>query len=71
MMAQSESATTHEELAYSILVLERQLEAYRRLHEEEVAAMYQVLNEIKEQILRAGEQQIRSESRSEGAGWQE
>ena len=70
-MARSESATTHEELAYSILVLERQLEAYRRLHEEEVAAMYQVLNEIKERILRVGEQQIRSECQSEGADWQE
>ncbi|KKM20495.1 hypothetical protein LCGC14_1644880 [marine sediment metagenome] len=70
-MVQSESGITHQELAYSILVLERQLEAYRRLYEEEMAAMHQTLNEIKNRILTVGEQQIPVKLQVDSAGKQE
>ncbi|NOZ72266.1 MAG: hypothetical protein GXP38_10190 [Chloroflexi bacterium] len=34
-------------LAYAVLVLERQLEAYQRLHEEDIASLHAALQEIK------------------------
>ena len=67
-MAQPEFGSTHKELAYSILVLEQQLKAYRRLHEEEMAAMHQVLDEIKARILEVGQHQNATTLFSEDAG---
>jgi len=42
-------------LAYAALLLERQLESYQRLHEEEMAALREALHELKSRILAMGE----------------
>lgn len=48
----SVSQSHHErELAYAVLVLERQLNAYRRLHEEDLTALRQAIEELKEKIV--------------------
>jgi len=39
------------DLAYAVLVLERQLEATRRLHEEDIASLRAALEELKARIL--------------------
>lgn len=44
-----------QELAYAALILERQLESYQRLHEEEMAALREALHELKSRILTLGE----------------
>lgn len=46
------------ELAYATLLLERQLESYQRLHEEEMAALREALHELKSRILALGELQL-------------
>ena len=40
------------ELAYSVLLLEQQLESYQKLHWEELAALWETLTELKKRILR-------------------
>jgi len=47
-MSQSDK---QKELAYAALLLERQLESYQRLHEEEMAALREALRELKDRIL--------------------
>lgn len=50
------------ELAYAALLLERQLESYQRLHEEELAALHEALQELKRRILAlSGEQAKRAD----------
>jgi|GEM_PF-4661225 len=39
------------ELAYAALVLEKQLIAYQKLHEEELQALWEALAELKKRIL--------------------
>ena len=39
------------DLAYNVLLLERQLEAYQKLHEEEWAAIRKALAELKARVL--------------------
>lgn len=39
------------ELAYAALLLERQLDSYQKLHEEEMAALRKALTELKRRIL--------------------
>jgi hypothetical protein len=39
------------DLAYNVLLLERQLEAYQELHEEEWAAIRKALAELKARVL--------------------
>lgn len=41
------SPSGEHDLAYAILVLERQLDAYQRLHEEDMASLRAALQEIK------------------------
>jgi hypothetical protein len=43
------------ELAHAILVLERQLNAYQRLHEEDLAALRQSIEELKGRIIALGD----------------
>ena len=40
-----------EELAYAVLLLERQLESYQKLHAEEMEALWKTLAELKRRIL--------------------
>ena len=44
-------AQDHKELAYSVLLLERQLESYQKLHLEEMEALWKTLAELKKRIL--------------------
>ena len=39
------------ELAYAALLLEKQLESYQKLHEEEMQALWHALAELKARIL--------------------
>ncbi len=39
------------DLAYAVLVLERQLDAYQRLHEEDIASLRAAVQELKARIL--------------------
>ncbi len=43
-----------QELAYALLVLERQLNAYQRLHQEDLVALRSDLEELKDQVLARG-----------------
>jgi hypothetical protein len=43
-------AQDHKELAYSVLLLERQLESYQKLHLEEMEALWKTLAELKKRI---------------------
>jgi hypothetical protein len=51
--SQSESRTNPKEhdLAYAVLMLERQLDTYQRLHEEEIASLRAAMKELKRRIL--------------------
>lgn len=40
-----------EGLAYAVLLLERQLESYQKLHAEEMEALWKTLAELKKRIL--------------------
>jgi hypothetical protein len=40
-------AQDHKELAYSVLLLERQLDSYQKLHVEEIEALWKTLAELK------------------------
>ncbi len=48
--AQSHS-TSERDLAYALLVLERQLQATKRLHEEDIASLEAALAELKARLL--------------------
>ena len=45
------SSHSEKELAYALLVLERQLNAYQRLHQEDLVALRSALEELKGQIV--------------------
>ena len=45
------SIHSEKELAYALLVLERQLNAYQRLHQEDLVALRSALEELKGQIV--------------------
>lgn len=47
----------NKDLAYSVLLLERQLESYQKLHAEEVEALWKTLAELKQRILSLGSSQ--------------
>lgn len=61
-MAGSQS---QQELAYALLVLEKQLLAYRKLHEEELQALFEELSELKNRILGSSTTQVHPYSRSD------
>lgn len=44
-------AQDYKDLAYSVLLLERQLESYEKLHAEELEALWKALAELKGRIL--------------------
>ncbi len=57
------------ELAYAALLLEKQLESYQRLHEEELQALWDALTELKARILALDpEGPVRQEEPSTPAG---
>jgi hypothetical protein len=58
-MAQSD---VQKELAYAVLLLERQLESYRRLHEEEIVALREALRELKDRILALNQEETSTAS---------
>ena len=58
-MSQSDK---QKELAYAALLLERQLESYQRLHEEEMAALREALRELKDRILALDQQETNAAS---------
>ncbi|MEJ2555146.1 MAG: hypothetical protein P8186_02715 [Anaerolineae bacterium] len=58
-MAQSDE---QKELAYAVLLLERQLESYRRLHEEEIVALREALRELKDRILALNQEETSTAS---------
>jgi len=39
------------DLAYAVLVLERQLDAYQRLHEEDIASLRAAVQELKARLI--------------------
>lgn len=53
------------ELAYLALLLERQIESYERLHEEELASLREGLHELERRILAMGEAEGSPEAASE------
>ncbi len=44
-------AQDYKDLAYSVLLLERQLESYQKLHQEELQALWKTIDELKRRIL--------------------
>lgn len=50
------------ELAYAVLLLERQFESYRRLHEEEIVALREALRELKDRILALNQEETSTAS---------
>jgi len=44
-------AQNYKDLAYAVLLLERQLESYQKLHEEEIEALWKALAELKRRVL--------------------
>jgi hypothetical protein len=50
------------DIAYRMLRLEQQLEAYERLHAEELAEMRRALAELKDQVLTLAAQSVSSQN---------
>ncbi len=53
-------AEQQKELAYAVLLLEKQLVSYQKLHEEEMKALWEALAELKARILAMGEERPES-----------
>lgn len=60
-------AQNYKDLAYAVLLLERQLESYQKLHEEEIEALWKALRELKCRILAMASGDADSTSTSENA----
>lgn len=43
-----------EDIAYAVLLLEKQLKSYQALHEEEIKALWEALEELKARVLNLG-----------------
>ncbi|RMF42970.1 MAG: hypothetical protein D6755_10840 [Anaerolineae bacterium] len=52
-MVTMKPATTKkfDDLAYAVLLLERQIDSYEKLHQEEIRALREALNELKRRLL--------------------
>jgi len=51
LRSEPSSVPNLQELAYALLVLERQLSVYQRLHQEDLAALRSALEELRERLL--------------------